>query len=320
MPGSRLCLAEREEIRVGLARGESLSQIAGRLGRAASTVSREVSRNGGRCWYRAVAAQQRADREGRRPRGRCLQTDRELCARVAELLDARWSPAPIARYLTGDGSPVSTETIYRELYRPDSMLGDRWRNLCRPRPSRRRRRRTRTGRDPRPLGTIRLVTSRHADLRSEPGHWEGDLLVGAGNRSAVVVLAERVSRYVLLGALTRQTAAQVSAAVEDQLGPLPASLCLSLCWDQGRELTGWPHLETALDTPIYFCEPRSPWQKPLVENTCGLLRRWLHRSHNLYQPQPVLDHIAHTLNTMPRRSLAWHTPHQAWTRLVATAM
>lgn len=316
MPGSRLCLAEREEIRAGITRGDSLTEIAGVLGRSASTISREVSRNGGRSWYRAVAAQERADREARRPRLRCLQTDSELCARVAALLDARWSPAPIAQHLTGDGSPISAETIYRELYRPDSVLGDRWRSLFRRRPSQRRRRRTRTGRDPRPLGTIRLVTSRHTDPRSQPGHWEGDLLVGAGNRSAVVVLAERVSRYVLLGALTRQTAAQVSAAIEDRLGPIPASLCLSLCWDQGRELTGWPTLEI----PIYFCEPRSPWQKPLVENTCGLLRRWLHRHDNLYQPQNTLDHIAHTLNTMPRRSLQWHTPHQAWTRLVATAM
>jgi len=213
---------------------------------------------------------------------------------------------------------ICGETIYRELYRPDSVLGERWRKLCRPRPSQRRRRRTRTGRDPKPLGPIVLVHHRNADVTTEPGHWEGDLLVGAQNRSAVVVLAERVTRTVLTGALTSQTTNEVCNVVIDLLATVPEPLRRSLCWDQGRELTNWPAIYNTLGIPVYFCRPRSPWEKPLVENSCGLLRRWHHRRSNLYLPQATLDRYTNELNQMPRRSLNWDSANDRYDRIVAT--
>ena len=156
------------------------------------------------------------------------------------------------------------------------MLGDdAWTLLARRRPYRKRRRRTRTGVDPRPLGQIRLVSLRHVDLTREWGHWEGDLIVGAANRLAAVVLTERVSRYLLLGALQTRTTVGVVGVVAALLDQVPTPIRHSLCWDQGRELTAWPHLEEHFGINVYFCSPRSPWRKPLVENTCGLLRRWL---------------------------------------------
>lgn len=321
MPGSRLCLVEREEIRVGLERGESFRRIAGRLGRAVSTVSREVGRNGSAGSYVAVVAQRRAEERCRRPRTTRLGSDPELAALVAERLEAGWSPAPIARWLTQMGRPISHETIYRECYRPVSALGhEPWRRLVRPRPGPRRRRRTRHGTDRQPLGSFRLISQR-PNIEEGIGHWEGDLIVGAQNRSAAVVLTERHSRYTLLGALRSQTASHVADVVTQLLVPVPPPLRHSLTWDQGRELARWQQIEHQLSMPVFFCHPRSPWEKPLVENTCGLLRRWLARRSNLYRPQHDLNRIAHHLNTMPRRSLQWHNAQTRYHQLaVATTM
>lgn len=319
MAGVRLCLAEREEIRVGLERGESFRRIAARLGRAVSTVSREVARGGGRGRYRAVVAEGEARRRACRPKRSRLAADAVLASRVAALLDQGWSPAPVAAQLRAEGTPLAAETIYRELYRPGSVLGDRWRRLCRPRPSKRRRRRTGSRIDTRPLGAFRLIDERPPV--DGPGHWQGDLLVGADNRSAAVVLVETVSKRVLLGALESQRADHVADVVARLLDTVPAKLRTTLTWDQGRELARWKRIETDVGIDVYFCHAHSPWQKPLVENTCGLLRRWLPRRSNLYRPQPALDHIAHLLNTMPRRSLSWDTAHNTYNRLtVATTM
>lgn len=317
MPGSRLCLVEREEIRVGIERGWSLRRISRGLGRAASTVSREVQRHGGRLEYRAVTAQRRAAARATRPKPGRLENSPQLAAQVRELLEAGWSPAPIAHWLTSRGEPISTETIYRECYRAGSALGpDAWRLLVRVRPSKRRRRRTRRS-DRRPLGEFRLITERPPITTA--GHWEGDLIVGAANRSAAVVMTERQSRYTIIGALTAQTASHVAQVVTNLMTDIPPPLRQTLTWDQGRELAHWPHIETATGTTIYFCRPRSPWEKPLVENTCGLLRRWLARRSNLYRPQQELDTIAHLLNTMPRRSLNWNTAQTRYDQLrVAT--
>ncbi len=319
MPGSRLCLGEREEIRVGIERGWSLRRIAGELGRAASTISREVARHGGRGRYRAVAAQRQARLGAARPKRSRLSQSPQLAALVRDRLEAGWSPAPIARALTAAGHRISAETIYRSCYRPGSALGDdAWQLLARARPSKQRRRRTRSGLDRQPLGSFRPITQR-PDITTTPGHWEGDLIVGAANRSAAVVLTERHTRLVKLGALTSQHADHVAAVVTRLLGDIPPSLRRTLTWDQGRELARWPTIEAALGLHIFFCHPRSPWQKPLVENVCGLLRRWLARRSNLYRPQHELDHYATLLNTMPRRSLDWNTAQHEYDQLrVAT--
>ncbi|MDJ0961815.1 MAG: IS30 family transposase [Acidimicrobiia bacterium] len=319
MPGSRLCLVEREEIRVGIERGWSLRRIASHVGRAASTISREVARHGGRARYRAVEAHRRAGINAARPKPTRLSQSPQLAAQIRGWLEAGWSPAPIAQHLATLGTPISAETIYRACYRTRSPLGDdAWQLLNRRRRSKRRRRRTRTGQDHHPLGQFRLITQR-GDITTRAGHWEGDLIIGAGNRSAAVVLTERHSRLVKVGALTSQRADHVAAVVTRLLTPIPPPLRRTLTWDQGRELARWSHLETQLGLEVFFCRPRSPWEKPLVENTCNLLRRWLPRHSNLYRPQPELDHYATLLNTMPRRSLNWNTAQHEYDQLrVAT--
>lgn len=316
---ARLCLVEREEIRAGLERGWSFRRIAAEIGRAASTVSREVARHGGRVRYRAVGAQRRAVGNARRPKRCRLGRSPRLAGEVRRLLEEGWSPAPIAHWLTQHGEPISAETIYRACYRKASPLGDdAWQLLVRARPSKRRRRRTRRN-DRKPLGEFRLITQRPPI--DSPGHWEGDLIVGADNRSAAVVLTERHSRYTMIGALRAQTASHVGEVVTRLLNTIPPTLRQTLTWDQGRELAHWKHIEAATGTTVFFCRPRSPWEKPLVENTCGLLRRWLARRSNLYRPQSELDRIAHQLNTMPRRIHHWDNAQTRYDQLrVATTV
>lgn len=314
---ARLCRAEREEIRVGIERGWSYRRIGAELDRDPSAIQREVTRNGGRGHYRAARGQRRAEIESRRPRRSLLASDPELAARVAAGLKSM-APAPLARLLRLEGYRISAETIYRECYRKDSALGESWRLLLRARRWRRRRRHSKTRRNPMPLGQIRLIDERHAAIPHQPGHWEGDLIAGSNSRSAAVVLTERTSRIVLLGALQTQTATEVTAVTTRLLATVPPPLKRTLCWDQGRELAHWPQLEANTGITIYFCHPRSPWQKPLVENTCGLLRRWLPRNGNLYQPQHELDTIAHTLNNTPRRIHNWQTAQTRYDQLVAT--
>jgi IS30 family transposase len=314
----RLSRAEREEIRVCVTRGWSYRRIGCHVGRHWSTVQREVVRNGGRDGYVAAAAHQRAETLAARPKVPRLVTDKLLARRVRQGLESM-SPAPLCRVLADEGISISPETIYRELFRDGSVFDDAWERLAHARRYRKRRnRRHGPRRDSRPLGDIRLVTTRRALIPDEPGHWEGDLIVGADNRSAAVVITERTSRRVLLGALRSQTSREVTRVVIELLTDIPPHLRQTLCWDQGRELAAWPNIENTLGTIIYFCHPRSPWQKPLVEHTCGLLRRWLPRNTNLYRPQPDLDTIAHTLNTTPRRSLNWTTPNTRYAQLVAT--
>lgn len=315
----RLTLAEREEIFEGLVVGWSYRRIARELQRqpAASTIQREVTANGGREGYRPWRAHRRAEELAQRPRQRLLVKDPVLAARVGELLVAM-SPLPAAKLLAAEGLAVCHETIYQECFAADSVLGEAWKHLARARRYRKRRRRCPPRVDPQPLGNIVLVTARRAVLPDEPGHWEGDLIVGARNRTAAVVLCERSTRLTLLGALDTRTAAEVSDVTCRLLSTVPAPLRLTLCWDQGREMTNWPQLVEALTIDMFFCHPRSPWEKPLVENTCGLLRRWLPKRTNLDIGQQRLDTIASHLNTMPRRSLQWDTAHHRYTHLVAT--
>lgn len=316
MPGPRLCAAEREEIRVGLVRERSLSQIAAGLGRSTSTVSREVARNGSRRGYVAHIAQRRADGRAKRPRRLRVETDAMLRRRVRAGLKLRLSPQTIARQLAADGISISAETIYRACYHPRAPLGNEsHRLLCRPRRGRIRRRRTTTSRIPLSLGAFKPISQRPGDIRTEPGHWEGDLIVGRRNLTATVVLTERSSRLTLLGALPQgRNADHVAAVVTRLLSQIPPQLRQTLTWDQGRELARWQRIEADLGTPIYFCEPRSPWQKPLVENTNGLLRRWLPRGAPMPRSQTAINRIARLVNSIHRPTLGWntatHTYHQ----------
>lgn len=321
MPGPRLCAAEREEIRVGLVGGESLGAIGRRLGRSASTISREVRRNSSRRGYVAHVAHRRATQRARRPKGLLLETDVQLRRQVNKRLKLRLSPTTIARQLTAAGTPISAETIYRACYHPRLPLGgEAYRRLCRPRRGRIRRRRTTTGRKPLSLGVIKLISQRPGDLVKESGHWEGDLLVGRRNLTATVVLTERSSRYTLLGALPQgRNADHVADVVTRLLSQVPGELRRTLTWDQGRELARWAKIEDRTGTPVYFCEPRSPWQKPLVENTNGLLRRWLPRGTPMPRSQAAINRIQRLVNSIHRRSLEWDTAADAYDRLrVAT--
>lgn len=317
MPGLRLSLDERESISLGLARGDSLREIARSIGRDQSTVSREVARNANRRGeYRALGAQRKADERARRPKSRRLD-DLTICRRAKKLLGKKYSPMTVSRMLAAEGKGVSHEVIYQEIYR--ARFGDPRSMLCRPRRSRRRR--TRTGRYPDNLGDFKTVHDRAGDVTTEPGHWEGDLLVGADNKTAVVVITERSSRTTLLGALPEgRNADHVADVVIGMIEQIPSQLRRSLTWDQGRELTRWPRIEHTTGVPIYFCDPRSPWQKPLVENQNGLLRRWLPRNQPMPRTRAALDRVAHRLNSIPRRILDWDTATARYHRLAdATA-
>jgi transposase, IS30 family len=313
MPGLRLCLSEREEIRAGLERNESLSAIGRRLGRPVSTVSREVCRNGGRSGYRAAAAQRRAEVLARRPKMFRLVADPVLAGRVYDVLtSSRYSPETCARILRSEGWVVSHETIYRACYDPVRGLpADAWR--CLPR---RRQRRKHAGRkwgfaSGNPLGEPVSVSRRHpvATARIEPGHLEGDLLVGANNRSAVLTLCERVTRYTFLARLPYgYGTGPVAEALYELLEKIPPGMRRTLTWDQGREMKYWADVQAATGTLIYFCDPHSPWQKGTVENNNGILRRWLPKSTDLAKPtQTDLDQISQLINNMPRRIHQWHT-------------
>jgi transposase, IS30 family len=321
----RLSSAEREEISRGLRSGESLCAIARRLARAPSSVSREVAANGGRRRYRAWRAELRRDRLARRPRRAKLATNRRLRRRVEELLANRWSPQQIARRLRHDHpcQPemwLSHETIYTSLF--VQGRGALRRELARCLRSGRARRRPR-GRAS-PSGQLRdmvLISERPAEVddRAVPGHWEGDLLIGAFNRSAIGTLVERQTRYVMLVALPGgRSPEHVRTAIASRILTLPAQLRRTLTWDRGKEMA--EHVRFTVDTgvQIYFCDPHAPWQRGSNENTNGLLRQYFPKGTDLsVHTQAQLDHVAAELNDRPRQTLGWLKPSEAFARLVA---
>jgi IS30 family transposase len=318
----RLSLAEREEISRGLAAGESSRQIAGRLGRAPSTVSREVAANGGQRGYRACRADRAALRRARRPKVAKLVRCERLRAVVEAKLELRWSPTQISGWLavTFPDEPemrVSHETIYLSLFvQSRGALRKELTHYLRTRRSVRRpvgyAQSVRNGQ-----GQIRAavhISQRpaEADDRAVPGHWEGDLLYGQG-RGTVATLVERHSRFVMLVGLPDTHAAEVVAdALAAKIVDLPDQLRRSLTWDQGKEMAQHARFTVASGVPVFFCDPRSPWQRGTNENTNGLLRQYLPRSARFAdRSQAELDAIAAELNGRPRQTLGWKTPSQA---------
>jgi len=324
MPGPPLDLDEREEIRAGLVSGDTYASIAIRIARDQSTVSREVARNGGRDHYRAVVAHRRARRCRARPKIAKLLADPNLAKVVNRDLHLGYSPAGIAARLRHAGGPtVCTETIYQALYADDyrglTLMGHHCLRT-------RRRRRRKRGRRQRLLtrryamGEVRLIDERPIamDDRSEPGHWEGDLIAGSKNQSAIATLVERVSRFTMLVALPdgRHGADQFLETLSVALDAVPAPLRRSLAWDQGHEMARWSEFERRLEWPIYFCHPRSPWQRPLNEQNNGILRYWFPKNADLSVfSQSKLDRVTSVLNSQPRRSINWATPAERYRSL-----
>jgi transposase, IS30 family len=318
--GRFLSLAEREEISRGLAAHESQGEIARRLGRHKATISREIDRNsppGGP--YRAVSAQARAEQRARRPKPRKLHNER-LHARVEQDLKDNWSPEEIAGRLRqefpDDGSmQVSHETIYRALFiQGKGTLRKELTSCLRTGRALRRPRNRVDGRSnpDRRIPDKIMISERpaEADDRAVPGHWEGDLILGKNNRSAVGTLVERSTRFVILLHLPDpHDLLAFQDAVVDAMGGLPDQLRRSLAWDQGLEMRNHKQISIAADLPIYFCDPRSPWQRGTNENTNGLLRQYLPKGTDLSkQTRADLDEIARSLNGRPRKTLGWLKP------------
>jgi IS30 family transposase len=322
-PG-RLTLADREEISLGLHGDESFTGIAARLGRPASTVSREVAANGGRDGYRAWRAHQRAREQARRPKA-CKLADPRLAAQVSADLAAWWSPQQIASRLriAHPSDPmmrVSHETIYQSLY--VQGRGELRRELSRCLRTGRAARRPRGPGDGRgKIPGMVMISERPAEAadRAVPGHWEGDLIIGKGNKTAVGTLVERTTRFVLLLHLPAgYAAAQVEDAMRTAAGTLPAALARSVTWDQGHEMARHAAFTMATGIPVYFCDPHSPWQRGSNENTNGLLRQYMPKGTDLsVHDAAALAAIAASLNGRPRKTLGYMTPSEKLAELIA---
>jgi len=310
-----LTLADREEISRGLSAGVSLRAIARQLARPPSTVFREVARHGGRADYRAARAEVRTWKHARRPKTCKLAQFRRLQRVVAEKLQADWSPKQIAGWLKAHFADdpcmnVSHETIYRSLFiQARGVLKKEL--LAHLRLSRRIRHSKNAEVQPRGdiVGAISIrERPAEAEDRAVPGHWEGDLLSGAEN-SHIVTLVERHSRFTMLAKVGGKDTKTVVAALSKRVRKLPVELRRSLTWDRGKEMAD--HRQFSIDTKVqvYFCDPKSPWQRGSNENTNGLLRQYFPHGTELSQySQAHLNKIARRLNTRPRETLGFQTP------------
>jgi transposase, IS30 family len=320
----RLSLTEREEIRAGIAAGDSFRAIARRIGRAPSTVSREVGGVAGRGRYRATKADDRACLAARRPKRSKLARSPRLRRAVVGMLERRCSPRQISARLRLEHPDdaemrIAPETIYQSLY--VQSRGRLRTDLTRYLRSGRSKRRPR--REPDGRGRIRemvSITERPPEVadRAVPGHWEGDLIVGKGGRSFIGTLVERQTRYVMLTHLGNDASAEtVTRKLAEQIIALPDHLRLSLTWDQGREMARHSEFTVATGVKVYFCDPHSPWQRGSNENTNGLLRQYFPKGTDLTaHSQAELDRVAAELNGRPRETLGWYTPAEKITELL----
>jgi len=324
--GRYLSVVEREQIAVWWAAEVGIREIARRLGRSAGTISRELDRNrcsrraGGPGMYLASVAQEKAEMRARRPKPRKLATCLSLRREVQNRLIERHSPEQIAARLRlefGEDAEmrVSHETIYRSLYvqGKGGLRRELTQCLRTGRAVRKPHRKAdeRRGRIP---GMIN-ISERPAEVadRAVPGHWEGDLIIGKDNATAIGTLVERATRFVMLLHLPAGHGAEhVEAAMITAMAGLPATLRQTLTWDQGKEMANHAAIATATDLDIYFCDPHSPWQRGTNENTNGLLRQYFPKSTNLgfYGPG-YLNNVADELNRRPRKTLGFKTPAEA---------
>ena len=321
-----LTLTEREEISRGIERGLSLRSIAGQLHRSASTVAREVKRNGGRDCYRAVQSDRAAWDRAHRPKRCKLACNRILCRTISRKLQLNWSPEQIAGWLKltyplEEQNQVSHETIYRSLFvQARGVLKKELMQCLRSKRTIRRSKHASLKRDG--LGQIKdavSISERPAFVedRAVPGHWEGDLIGGSKN-SYIATLVERHSRYVMLVKVANKDTKSVISALIKQSRKLPRELYKSLTWDRGKELADHKRFTLATDVDVYFCDPQSPWQRGTNENTNRLLRQYFPKGTDLSaHSQAHLNKVARQLNERPRKTLQFETPADTFNECVA---
>jgi len=322
-----LTLAEREEISRGVVAGYSLRRIAASLSRAASTVSREINRNGGRRDYRANKADQSAWDRAHRPKSCKLKENPELARIVAEKLQLQWAPRQIAGWLKhtypdDENYQVSHETIYKSLFiqARGALKKELIKHLRRSRGMRRSRHHTqKTANHGRITNTV-SIRERPAEVedRALPGHWEGDLIAGSNN-SQIATLVERHTRYVMLVRVPSKDTKTVINALIKHAHKLPRELYKSLTWDRGKEMADHTRFSLDTDVKVYFCDPQSPWQRGSNENTNGLLRQYFPKGMDLSNVhQNRLNAVARRLNERPRETLNFRTPAERFGQCVAS--
>lgn len=322
-----LTLAEREEISRAVVAGHSIRSIAASLGRAPSTISRELNRNGGEERYRASQADQAAWDRARRPKSCKLAQNRALARIVAGKLQLEWSPQQIAGWLKrtysdDDNGQVSHETIYRSLFiqARGALKKELLQHLRRTRGMRRSRHHTmKTDNHGRITDTV-SISERPATVedRAVPGHWEGDLLFGSKN-SQIATLVERQTRYVMLVKVDGKDTETVINALIKHAHKLPHELYQSLTWDRGKEMADHKRFTLATDIKVYFCDPQNPWQRGSNENTNGLLRQYFPKGTDIsFYSQAKLNAVARRLNERPRKTLNYETPAERFAQSVAS--
>jgi IS30 family transposase len=322
-----LTISEREEISRGIVAGQSFRAIAASLDRAASTVSREVNRSGGRRDYRANQADQAAWQRAHRPKRWKLVQNRALAGIVAKKLQLNWAPEQIAgwlkrTYADDENYRVSHETIYRSLYiqARGALKKELLQHLRRKRAMRRSRHHTQKTDDHGRITDAVSISERPASVedRAVPGHWEGDLISGTNN-SHIATLVERRTRYVMLAKLNGKDTETVINALIRQAHKLPKELYKSLTWDRGKEMADHQRFSLATDIEVYFCDPKSPWQRGSNENTNGLLRQYFPKGTDLsVHSQAKLNAVARQLNERPRKTLEYYSPAEKFSECVAS--
>jgi len=322
-----LSLSEREEISRGIVIGRSMRSIAASLGRAPSTVSRELRRNGGRRDYRASDADQAARDQGHRAKSCKLAGNRALARIVAQKLKMLWSPEQIAGWLKStypedESYQVSHETIYRTLFiqARGALKKELLQYLRRTRVMRRSRLYTQKRDTHGRISNTISISERPPSVedRAVPGHWEGDLIFGTHN-SQIATLVERQTRYVMMAKVNSKDTETVINALIKHAQQLPRELYTSLTWDRGKEMADHQRFTLATDIKVYFCDPQNPWQRGSNENTNGLLRQYFPKGTDLsLHSQAKLNAVARQLNERPRKTLNFETPAQRFGQCVAS--
>lgn len=321
-----LSMLEREEISRGIATDQSVRCIAIELNRSPSTISREISRNGGRKRYRAAAADAAAWHRAQRPKTCKLVQHRKLARIVAARLKKRWSPVQIGGWLkrvypNDETFQVSHETIYRSLFiqTRGALKKELLQHLRRSRGMRRSRHHTQKGGNHGQIKNMLTLSERPAsvDDRAVPGHWEGDLIMGT-NGSQIATLVERNTRYVMMAKANGKDTETVINALIKHAHKLPTELYKSLTWDRGKEVADHERFTLDTDIKVYFCDPQSPWQRGSNENTNGLLRQYFPKGTDLsLHSQAKLNSVARELNERPRKTLDFDTPANRFNQCVA---